>query len=158
MDIKLFINSADEKVVNKTLEYIADLQDCTIKGDAGVENPTLEIAFIPQTVDHASILKCNYVYIPAFNRYYFAKVTVSQQRVFIECDCDVLMSFVRYCGNSPAIVRRSQQSNKYNLYLNDPYFMTLAKNVVEVIHFPNDDVFNGYSYVLTVAGPRGGVV
>lgn len=151
MNIKLFINSHDEKVVNKTLEYIADVQG-TLKGDAAVETPTLEMQY------RTDILKCNYCYIPDFGRYYFCKVTVSQQRVYIECDCDVLMSFMRQVGDSKAIVRRSEQSNKYNLYLNDPYFMTLAKNVVEVIHFPNDDVFNGYSYVLTVAGPRGGVV
>lgn len=152
MNIKLFINRHDEKVVNKTLEYIADIENCAIKGDASLESPTLEMQY------REDILNCNYCYIPAFSRYYFCKVTVSQQRIFLECDCDVLMSFMRNCGGSSAIVRRSQQANKYNLYLNDPYFMTLAKNVVEVVHFPNSDVFNGYSYVLTVAGPRGGGV
>lgn len=150
MTITLYINSSDKRVVNKSITKIKDVTG-SIKTDCSLTNPQLELAY------DAGILNCNYVYIPDFGRYYYCKVTASSQRVFLDCSCDVLKSFVEQVKNSNCIVRRSEQSNKYNLYLNDPYFMTLAKDITEVIHFPNDNVFDVYSYILTVAGPRGGV-
>lgn len=150
MTITLYKNTSDNRVVNKSLTLVKTVTG-DLKTDCSVVEPQLEIDY------DSGLLDCNYVYIPAFNRYYFAKLTTSTQRVIIDCKVDVLKTAYDYIKNNDCIVRRSAQSTKYNLYLDDPYFMTTAKDITEVIHFPNDDVFSTHSYILTVAGPRGGI-
>lgn len=150
MNISLYKTTSDKRVVNKTVTLIKTVTG-SLKSDCSITSPQIELAY------DAGLLECNYAYIPDFGRWYYVQVTTSAQRIFIDCKVDVLKSFMNAVKDSKCIVRRSEQSSKYYLYLNDPYFMTTAKDITEVIHFPNKDIFDVYSYILTVAGPRGGI-
>lgn len=150
MNISLYVNTSDKRVVNKSISLLKTVTG-SLKTDCNLLTPQLEISY------DSGLLACNYVYIPAFNRWYYASLTTSTQRIIIDCTVDVLKTYYDSIKNNTCIVKRSQQSNKYNLYLDDPYFMTTVKDITEVIHFPNDNVFSTHSYILTVAGPRGGV-
>lgn len=152
MTVELYTVTDDRRVVNKTLGTAVKQATCIIKEDCDLLNPEIELAYF------TNIEKCNYMYIDTFHRYYYIdNMTFSKQRVFIKAHVDVLKTYTDSVKNSTVIVRRSAEKSKYWLYLDDPYFMTSADDIVEVIKFPNKDVFTGKSFLLTVAGPRGGI-
>lgn len=151
MIIYLYKMTQDSRVVKKSLtsaNLIAELS-AEIKADTSVQDPEIITTY------GENYLTANYMYIPAFERYYYINnITVSQQRIIIFAHVDVLKSFYDGVKNNKVIVKRSQSKSDYYLYLDDPYFMTSAKDVVEVIKFPNANVFTGSSFLLTVSGPR----
>lgn len=152
MTVSLYTVTDDRRVVNKNLGTAVGTVNCIVKDDCDILNPELELAYF------TGVENCNYIHIPNWNRYYYIdNITFSKQRVYIKCHVDVLMTYTTAVRNSKVIVRRSSEKDKYWLYLDDPYFMTSADDIVEVIKFPNEDVFTSKSFLLTVAGPRGGV-
>lgn len=151
MIIYLYKMTEDSRVVKKFLgpaNLIAELS-AEIKADTSIQDPEIITTY------GENYLTANYMHIPAFGRYYYINnITVSEQRIIISAHVDVLKSFYDGVKDNKVIVKRSQTKDDYYLYLDDPYFMTSAKDVVEVKKFPNEDVFTGSSFLLTVSGPR----
>lgn len=149
--ITLYKMTQDKKIVVKTLNAsntIASLS-ASFKGECSMTDPSVIVAY------GTDYLTANYMYISDFGRYYFIEQTVvSEQHIIHTCHVDVLMSFYDSVKESDVILKRAEQKDKYCLYLDDPYFMTRADDIVEVKHFPNEDAFTGYNYLLTVSGPR----
>lgn len=119
MTIKLYINLSDNRAVNKSLTGEKDY-DCNIKRETAINNPVIEIV----TTD--DLRGYNYVYIPLYGRYYYAKVSVGPANTYtLSCNTDVLMSFKSQFLPKEAIIKRS--SSLYNLYMPDNNYYISSK-------------------------------
>lgn len=127
----LYVNSSDERYVNKSLSNIGEYT-IVFKSDENSIRPTLKISDsnIPETA--------NYVYLSELNRYFYIRnKRYSKQCIYLECELDPLMSFRSQLGSMEAIISRNERL--YNLYLSDekmeiynyPYYQTLNMTCVE---------------------------
>lgn len=120
MDITLYINTNDNKVVNKTLQGAKAYTGCTIRREVSVDQPVIEITSTDDLRGY------NYVYIPMYSRYYHAKVSVGPNNVYtLTCKSDPLMSFKSSFLPKEAIIKRS--ASLYNLYMDDGNFYISSK-------------------------------
>ena len=126
----LYVNSSDERYINKSLSNIGEYT-IVFKSDENSIRPTLKISDsnIPETA--------NYVYLSELNRYFYIRnKRYSKQCIYLECELDPLMSFRSQLANMEAIISRNERL--YNLYLSDekmemlnyPYYQTLNMRCV----------------------------
>lgn len=142
MQIVLFRNDSDIKVVNKNITEIATIN--------GVWKENTDVLEPHVVINNRSMTGVNYCYIPEFDRYYYiddhAKITGGQ--VEIVCSVDVLMSWKEYFKILTAVIAR--QENQWNLYLNDEMFKAYQNPRIQTKKFPNG--FTTQEFVLTLAG------
>lgn len=152
--VDCYKNLSDNRAAKKNLELIAS-KSCEFKGDVDVQRPVLLL-----TGDASNYSLCNYVHIPAFNRYYYAKVkSVPGGMVEISCSRDPLTS-AWYLGlqDLSAVIERQQE--EFNLYLNDGTFKAYANDLIQTKKFtlpspvPVGEIggFGSPHYVVIVAG------
>lgn len=142
MTITTYSNASEEHVLDKSLTKINENVSVVLKDDSNVLSPTL---ITSQNISHAF----NYIYISEFNRYYYVRnITYSQQRFYIECAVDVLMSFNSGIKSLELIANRS--SSRFNLYQPDAQVSFLQKSIIATQKFPYG--FNGQSLILAVNG------
>lgn len=154
MTLTPYVNSSDNRVVNKTLTpvYITPL-NVTFKGDVNIMAPVLEMAY------DVGLLTCNYVYINTLGRYYYVnKITTGGQRLTMECKVDVLQTYATEIQSFNALVaRQANREKEANLYLHDKEFRALAYKDVALIKFKDSNgkwvkLRKDMNMVLTVAG------
>lgn len=147
-DIVLYVNMSDAKKAFKTLnnQYVLNM---TFKKDIDILNPVFEIT------SDTDITQYNYVYISAFDRYYFATITCVVGRKYrVVCNVDPLSSFIESIAQIPCIIDKEEQHN--NLYLNDGTYVQGVKNYSQVYNFSNG--FNSTpENILICAGGYNGV-
>lgn len=150
-DIVGFYNSSDRSVLNKTLSSPLFTIEGNIKISTDMIKPSFNISFHPE-IDWST---CNYIYSEFFHRYYYinSKTFDSYGNIYIECECDPLMSHKNDILNLDVIALRS--SSKYNVYQYDSNIPSLENKVVATQKFPSG-FGNGESLILAVNG--GGVV
>lgn len=142
MTITTYVNDSEEHVLDKTLTKINENISVILKDDTNVLNPTI---ITSGNISHTF----NYIYISDFNRYYYVKnITYSQQRYYIECAVDVLMSFNSDIKSLNVIANRS--SSYYNVYQTDSSIPFENRNVISTQPFSGG--FNGQSMLLAVNG------
>lgn len=142
MTITTYSNASEEHVLDKDITKINDQVSVVLKDDTNVINPTL---ITSQNISHTF----NYIYISDFDRYYYVRnITYSQQRFYIECAVDVLMSFNSDIKGLNVIANRS--SSRFNVYQPDAQVSFLQKNIIATQKFPYG--FNGQSLILAVNG------
>ena len=142
MTITTYSNASEEHVLDKDITKINDSISVVLKDDTNVLNPTL---ITSQNISHTF----NYIYISDFDRYYYVKnITYSQQRFYIECAVDVLMSFNSDIKGLNVIANRS--SSRFNVYQPDPSVSFLQKSIIATQKFPYG--FSGQSLILAVNG------
>ena len=143
MTIKLYINLSDNRAVNKSLTGEKDY-DCNIKRETAINNPVIEIV----TTD--DLRGYNYVYIPLYGRYYYAKVSVGPANTYtLSCNTDVLMSFKSQFLPKEAIIKRS--SSLYNLYMPDSNYYISSKMRRQTKAFSGALSQPGDNYILVTA-------
>lgn len=100
--------------MNKSLTKLFEA-DIVLKEDTSTEEPTIILAY------NENLKNANYVKIEGdLNRYYYTgDYTRSQQRVFIPCSVDALMSFKDEIKKCYAIISRAESSQYANRYLQD---------------------------------------
>lgn len=150
-DLMLYQNSAEVNRVDKT-SYLVSVDTLTgvFREECSMQRPSV-------IINTLEIPSFNYVYIPAFNRYYYVTsiATVSHGLWRVELNCDVLMSFKEKILLLQGVVGR--QENDYNPYLIDNEIPTRNNPIIEVIDIPSD-VFDtqatsaGHNFLLTVIG------
>lgn len=145
MIIRLYKNTSDTNVVNKTLTNVIELSDASIRGSVDVLNPVIRI------VSTADLPKYNYCYLPAYGRYYFiTDITEYRTDCFdITLKVDVLETYKASFLPLEAVIGR--QEKQYNLYLNDDKWSVYANRQVLTREFPNGFLNQG-QYYLTMAG------
>lgn len=107
MEIKFYKTKSEENRINKVITNEIVLTG-ELKEECDAVNPALTVSLNPILTTY------NYVYIPAFNRYYFINSwkVVNKMLVFT-LHCDVLMSFKNDILTSKATIIRNKQGNSY---------------------------------------------
>lgn len=142
MYINTYINSSDNQKLNKDLTDVELNVSVLIKDDTEFIEPIL---ILSPTVDQ----DFNYVYISEFNRYYYVTArTFSQQKYYVKCMVDVLMSNNSDIEDLVVIADRS--SSTYNLYQADNEIPTSVKPLIFGQNFSGS--FSGETYILAVTG------
>lgn len=142
----LYMNTSGEDYINKVLNGGASLS-CEFKAPIDVENPVVYVS------GGASLDRYNYMYIPEFGRYYYAKaVGGTGNTITFECKSDPLMSFKTQLLSCPAVISRNPWH--FDLYLPDSKLPIESRSAGAVLKFPNTTAFDGqnYKYVLTCLG------
>lgn len=107
---------------------------------------------------NANLIAANYVYIPAFNRYYFSlppKVEPGK-RIIFECSVDLLMSLKEELKEIPATIIRSESVGSPTYIPDSKLPINPVRVDLEAIKFSSTPfIGDGYSYILTTLG--GGV-
>jgi hypothetical protein len=96
----------------------------------------------------------NYVFIPHFNRYYFARVEiVSGQLCNIHCETDVLMTYAAGIRSTKVLLDRTAQNSLSNLYLADDKIRKYAYERTQAKYFPLSPLNrDGYCILITAGG------
>lgn len=117
---------------------------------SGTFRDTVSITDPVFTVERSSPVGFNYVYIEAFDRFYYVTGVSADLygMVTISCTVDPLETNASAIQQMNAIIRR--QENQYNLYLDDGIFKAYQNTKHKLIAFPNS--FSDYSYILALAG------
>lgn len=146
MQIKLYYNGSDERVVDKVLtpsdgvSYTAHFKD-----DSSIINPVLTLS------PNVNIYNYNYLYIPTFKRYYYiTDVTVSTQRYIVNCKCDVLMSFKAGIKAQKCVIERS--ATLFNEYLEDERFKAYQYTHRDTYRFNGGFDEDAQEFILVVCG------
>lgn len=142
--IVIMFNNSERNKLEKDTETITTLSG-VLKEGTSIIDPV--ILFQGEVQDFR---KANYMYIQAFQRYYFINNMRSIRNDLweISAHVDVLNSFKNQINNCRGIVKRSK--NKWNLYLNDGSFKVYQNPKVLAKKFPSG--FSTYEFVLAVAG------
>lgn len=143
--IELYKNNSELIKVDKDLLPIATIQG-SLTDASGLLEPTILL-----DGDISLINQANYMYIPAFNRYYYIKNPASVVNGLwrVSGKCDVLMSWKAPIREQEAIV--AKQENEYNLFLNDGTLMAYSNPHVITKSFPHG-FSEGFDYSLTILG------
>lgn len=142
MNITTYNNASDKHVLDKDITKVNDSVAAVLKDDTSIINPVL-------IVSGSLAPTYNYLYIDTFDRYYFVdNVTYSQQRYYIECSVDPLMSFKTAIEALQVIANRS--SSRSNVYQQDNYIPFKEYNIVYTQKFPYG--FGSPSMLLAVNG------
>ena len=127
-----FVNSSAENVLNKSLTEIKEAK-YQVWEPFDILNPTL----IVKRDD--ALLSCNYVYIPKFGRYYFAKVRVEKgNQMVVECNVDPLESW-KDKGLMSIRLPIVRQQNKFNMYITDNRVPFLSKGEKQIMKISGGD-------------------
>lgn len=142
MTITTYVNDSEEHVLDKSITKVSENISVILKDDTNVMSPTL---ITSNSISH----NFNYVYISEFDRYYYVKnMTYSQQRYYIECEVDVLMSFNSDIKDLEVIANRS--SSDYNVYQKDDSIPFENRSIISTQPFPSG--FIGDTLILGVNG------
>lgn len=144
MSILIQRNNSENNKVGKNITTLSTLSG-RLRAETSIINPVILVG-----VDISELTGANYMTIPKFERSYFINDLRSIRTGLTEITAhvDVLESFQTEIKASTAIIRR--QENDWNLYLNDGTFRTRQNPDVVTQPFPTG--FNGWSFVLAVAG------
>ena len=137
MKMKMYFNEDDKNVIDKHLTAIGSAVTVKFKDDTNLLNPTI----ICRASEFDSLT--NYVYLYAsnsedvyVNRYYYIDdVVFSQMYVELHLSVDVLKSHEKFIKSQRVTFKRAEQSNKINLYLNDPEFVLENRTRYQTVPF-----------------------
>ena len=143
MNMNLYSYSGDPRRLNKYLNSVATVNIIAITDDTDILNPAIII--------NTRAFNFNYVYIPAFNRYYFVNNIdlLGGERIKVSCRVDVLMSHKSSILSSTVLANRSSSNN--NPYLKDDKIPCKDKATTFIRNMGNTP-FNTTTYVLSVGG------
>lgn len=130
MTVDLYINKSQNNVVLKDVTLIKNVM-CRPYETINIINPSLIIDY------DVLLLNCNYVYIPDFNRYYFAVINVNTDNsITLSCNVDVLMSFQQSILNSYATVLRNSGIGAPTHVVDAKYPISTQQTFLNELDFP----------------------
>lgn len=145
IDVNLMINNSEKNRIGKKLTNGITLQ-CALKDDCSLMDPVLKI--------HTSenMHTYNYLFIPAFQRYYFITdmISIVNNLWEVRAHADVLQTYKDKILQNSAILER--QTNFYNSYLNDEEYPVYSYDDVITFRFTDSEFIKGMKFILTVAG------
>lgn len=154
MDILLYNNASEPNEINKALTLKDTITSAVIKGNLSYESPVFTLVY-DGTVAH----DINYMYVQELGRYYFITdiINLTGGRYEIRGKVDVLESFKSAVLRLSAVIDKSSETIKRNMFLDDGSFIFENKEFNSVINFPNG--FNDAGeYILITAGGGGGII
>ena len=144
MDITLCVTPSERNKIQKVLQ-LQRTYSGTLRDESNVVTPTILLE-----IDNPTTF--NYLYIPAFSRYYFISEMTSVRNGLwrINCTCDALMSFAAAVLALDVLPIASGYDGQ-NQYLSGPQWESLVKDTTNVLTFPNGLSDTG-EYVLITSG------
>ena len=113
MNIILYRNSSDNRVLRKRLTQVSTPLSCDIYGSESIITPRFILEYVG--------VEANYCYVAELNRYYYIRDIVlapGGQRILM-CEVDVLMSNIDEILNLNCLVLRQENETLCNKYLVD---------------------------------------
>lgn len=144
--VKLCHNNSPVEKIGKNIDSGLDITGCVLKETTSILRPVIEI------YTTSNVYTYNYMYISEFERYYFIDdiVSVNNNRWEVSGHVDVLETYSNSILAQEAVIRRQQ--NRYNLYLNDPDFITYNYDMIQTKKFSAGGFNKVLNYVLVVNG------
>lgn len=141
MNITLYANKSAPNVISKSIGAIETVSG-HLNEACSVTSPSITLAY------SSNALSANYLYIPAFSRYYYINdKVIDGDTITITAEVDPLMSFQSGVLNSQVIAERS--SSNYDGYLNDPYVIGEVGYNYHTMAFPYTFANTGTYVVMT---------
>lgn len=145
MEVILYYNASDDRVINKTL----------VGGETFIGQARDEVDIMAPVIrfDSPNILRYNYAYIPELQRYYVIQsVNAFREGLWdVSMAVDVLMSFRGDIMALPVIVDKQSMEENGDEYIDDGSLVT--DNVMFTRLHQFSDGFNDYpEYILITAG------
>lgn len=148
MQVTFYRNNSEDNSINKSLVPVVTINNVIIKDKLDVVNPVLVLEFDSDYTD-----SINYAYIDDFDSYYFlakpAVMTGSKAVVYLRRD--PLETFKDEVLGLTAIVDKTEEASKSNMYLNDGSFVVQSNEYNRVMNFPSGFNENG-TFILICAG------
>ena len=147
MTVTLMKNSSDRKVLDKHLTTVTTVNAHPLD-DCSLLQPRLVLRY------SANIELINFMYIPEFKRYYFAKCTVQPGgQIEITGEIDYLTTYKDAIKNTDVLLDRTADENLSNLYFVDEKMRKYAYERVQNVLFPLDPLNrDGYCILITAGG------
>lgn len=145
MNMTLYNYSGDERQLNKYLATIATVDIISITDSTNILSPSIIIG--------TRAFNFNYVYIPAFSRYYYVRNidVLNAERIRVNLRVDVLMSHRSAINSSQVLADRS--SSNSNPYIIDRAVQSSDKAQIYIRSNGTTPFTPGTgSYILTVGG------
>ena len=145
MNVEIYKNLSENSVIGKTKTLVYQTQ-CEIKGESSIINPVLILQYNEQ------LFTSNYVYIPAWSRYYFIDDVrvLTGGRVEVSLSVDVLESF-KDSILELSVILGDTETTGVNKYLSSESFVTTCKTKTDIVNFPRGLSDNG-TYILITSG------
>ena len=146
LTVQLCQSQSPVEKIGKTLT-VGNSYTCLLKDNTSILKPVIDI----RTTD--TITAYNYMYIADFGRYYFIDniESVNNGLWRVSGHVDVLETYKADILATGAVIKR--QRDLYNLYLNDPDFMTYNYDKLQTLKFKGGSGFNkALNYILVVNG------
>lgn len=136
---------------NKVVKNLSDIATATgtLREGANILEPTI---LIDSQLESDILGRVNYAYIEIWHRYYYVtNITLDVTGLWlISMHVDVLMSYADDIKAQNCIVAR--QERRYNMYLDDGWFMAYQNPIVQTSYFSIAAPFENQSFILVVAG------
>lgn len=155
--VYLYNNSDDKRVMNKTLSAQRTVS-ATFLQSSSIIKPQLRLAWVD------SFAAYNYMYIPAFNRYYFIDDITADTgaAAIVSGSVDVLMSYKDSIKLCPAVVTRQARLNQSgsvrSTWIADSKLPLTTGRTLKAIEFTgttlniNTAAMTDNNFILNVAG------
>ena len=146
--VKLQENLSPSNKVTKNITDIATATG-TLREGTNILQPTI---LIESQLDSDILGRVNYAYIELWHRYYYVtNITLDITGLWlISMHVDVLMTYATEIKAQNCIVAR--QERRYNMYLDDGWFMAYQNPIIQTAYFSNPSPFESHSFILVVAG------
>ena len=150
MQISLYQCTAEVNRVDKT-DYISSAFNMigTLRDGSSVINPIIRVE-----KTNPAIMNYNYMYIPEFGRWYFIDdiSTVLNNIWEIKAHVDVLYTWGADIRLSRAIIEKTAEPSKANIYLDDGSFVMDSHKYHTVIPFPYGFDAQGSNILICAGG------
>lgn len=145
MIVRFYNNRSDKRKLSKSLSSLGST-DCMLKEPSDILRPTFTI----KRQNLTEYARCNYIYVPAFNRYYFAEIAaeIGDMLTIRGVESDVLMSWGNRIRSINCTIVR--QENVFNTYMVDNLLPVRATKWLDWISVGTYDA--GQGLYLTVDG------
>lgn len=153
MNLTYYNNKSDKRYVDKTIEQIALSEHANpvsvkLLESTSIAHPTFKMK------DADLYMTANYCYVDDLHRYYFIdNITLSNGYAYLECTCDVLMTYKDQLRSRNAIVAR--QEEHWDLYQNDPKWKVSQRTAIRTVAFSGGDAgfnYNNQQFILGIVG------
>ena len=153
MSVNLTLRKCTSEENRLTKEFVSGV-DIVLSGTFKESQDVLDPVFTIETSTNLS--DYNYVEITDFGRKYFMKPEVDFTGLWtLHCHVDVLSTYATGIKASQALVKRTEDPDKINYYVNDGSLFTEQREIITYQVFKKDGVeatLGTPSYYLIVAG------
>lgn len=153
-EIKIGYISDPRNKIKKSPKWEYELTG-TLRDSCDVSNPSVDLRIGDSvSIKIPTLTKCNYMYIPNFNRYYYiTNIRIVRNTIAtVSGHVDVLKSFQSEILDNSVLVKRSAQKGTYTKMLDDGCFKVYNNPHIVTKKFSGSQFSKTPDFVLAVSG------